>query len=123
MSTFGSEAGRGQEAALIKQSDNYVSVEEKGSGNYGAAAPPSPALPWRLPHGCNELQEEIIFGARCCCSTLGFNLGLRSQARWLHGFQLAWHTATEMTVSGIHQILTGAKHITCINSQQPSPGY
>ena len=26
MSTFGSEAGRGQEAALVKQSDNYVSV-------------------------------------------------------------------------------------------------
>lgn len=51
MSTFGSEAGRGQEAALIKQSDNYVSVSEKGTGNYGAAAAlPSPA-PRRFPGG------------------------------------------------------------------------
>lgn len=65
------KAGRGQEAALIKQSDNYVSVWEKGSGNEGAAAElPSPA-PWRFPPGCNELREEIIFGARCLLLSLG----------------------------------------------------
>lgn len=51
------KAGSGQEALLIKQSDNYVSAEEQGSANSCALPAPGDFL--------RESREEIIFKARC----------------------------------------------------------
>lgn len=92
------------------------------------------SCPWRFPHACNELQEEIIFGARClflyvwvqfgtedfALACRGHNSQLCCKAQRLHWFQLDGHTGITITIPGIYQMLTPARYFPCINSQHPT---